>query len=73
MERGEGGSERRREGATDRGRGTERSEGGREIGRVGNFKGCTLMRTLANKQYALHKTTHNAALALDIGYSLSDG
>ena len=39
--------------------------GGREIGREGNFKGCTLMRTLANIQYALHITTHNAALALE--------
>ena len=37
-------------------------EGGREIGREGNFKGCTLMMTLANIQYTLHKTTHNAAL-----------
>ena len=65
-ERGEGGSERRRrEGATERGRGTGRSVGGREIGREGNFKGCTLMRTLANIQYTLHKTMHKAALALE--------
>ena len=60
----EGGSERRREGATGRGRGTGRSVGGREIRRVGNFKGCILMRTLplANIQYNLLKTTNNAAL-----------
>ena len=57
-ERGEEGNERRREGAG-------RSVGGREIGREGNFKGCTLMRTLANIQYTLHKTTHSAALALE--------
>ena len=31
----------------------------------GNFKGCTLMRTLANIQYVLHKTTHNADLAIE--------
>ena len=64
-ERGEGGSERRREGATERGRSTGRSGGRREIGREGNFKGCTLMRTLANIQYTLLKTTHNTALALE--------
>ena len=50
-ERREGGSEQRREGATERVRGTWRSVRGREIGREGNFKGCTLMRTLANMQY----------------------
>ena len=64
-ERGEGGSERRKEGATDRGRGTGRSVGGREIEREGNFKGRTLIRTLANTKYAFHTTTHNADLALD--------
>ena len=64
-ELGEGGRVRRREGATERGRGTGRSGGGREIGTEGNFHGCTLMRTLANIQYTLHKTTHNAALAVE--------
>ena len=63
MEREEGGSERRREGTTERGRGTGRSEGGKEIGREVNFKGCTLVWTLINIQYTLLKTTHNAALA----------
>ena len=29
----------------------------------GNFKGGLLRRTLANIQYAVHKTTHNPALA----------
>ena len=61
-ERGEGESERRREGATERGRGTGRSVRVREIGREGNVKGCTLVRTLANIRYTLHKTTHNTAL-----------
>ena len=64
-ERGEGRSERRREGATGRGRCTWRSVRGREIGKKEHFKGCTLMRTLANIHYTLHKTTHNADLALD--------
>ena len=41
-----------------------RSVGGREIGRDGNFKGCTLWRTLTSIQYTAHKTTHNAALAI---------
>ena len=36
-----------------------------ESGREGNFKGCTLMRILANIQYTVHKTTHNAALVLE--------
>ena len=35
-----------------------------EIGE-GNFKGGTLRRTLANIQNTMHKTTHNAALALE--------
>ena len=39
--------------------------GGRDIEREGNFKGCTLMRTLTNVQNTLHKATHNAALALE--------
>ena len=63
MEREEGGSERRREGTPERGRGTGRSEGGKEIGMEVNFKGCTLVWTLTNIQYTLLKTTHNAALA----------
>ena len=68
------------DGARERGEGRKRAEdggcygpreryreerGGREIWREGNFKGCTLMKTLANIQYALLKTTHNAALALE--------
>ena len=36
-----------------------------EEGKEGNFRGCTMIRTPANIQHALHKTTHNAALALD--------
>ena len=64
-ERGEGGRERGREGATERGRGSGRSVGGRMIWREGNFKGCTLMRTLTNIQYTLHKTTQNAVHALE--------
>ena len=59
-ERGEGGSERRRDGATERG---EVQVGGREIEREGNFKGCTQMRTLTNIQYTLYKTTHNTVIA----------
>ena len=39
--------------------------GGKDIEREGNFKICTLMRTLTNIQYTLHKTTHNATLDLD--------
>ena len=42
---GQGGSGRREEGATERGR-EGRSVGGREIGSEGNFKGGTLRRTL---------------------------
>ena len=41
-----------------------RSMGGRDIGREENFKGCTLMRTLARIEYTAHKTTHNTALAI---------
>ena len=47
------------------GRGTGRSMGGRKEDREGNFKGCTLMMTLANMQFTLHKITHNAVLALE--------
>ena len=62
----EEGSGIEKEGAKKRGRGTGRSVGGRGIEREVNFKGCTLMRTLANIQYTLHKTnTHNADLALE--------
>ena len=53
------------EGATEGGRGTRRSVGGREIEREGNFKGCTPMRTLTNIQYTLHKSTHNAAFVIE--------
>ena len=57
-EREEGGSERRREGA--------RKGGSKEgYSREGNFKEGTLRRTLASIQYTAHKTTHNAALALE--------
>ena len=38
-ETGEGGSDRRREGSTERGRGTGRSVGERELGREGTSKG----------------------------------
>ena len=41
------------------------SEEEREQGREGNVMGGTLMRTLASIQYTAHKTTHNAALALE--------
>ena len=64
--RGEGGSERRREGATEGGRGAIKggpSEKGRQGGRETSRE--VSWRTLANIQYTVHKTTHNAALALE--------
>ena len=59
-ERGQGGSERREEGATERGRG-EREERGRrrEIGRVENFNGGTLRRTLASIYYTAVSERNN--------------
>ena len=44
-----------------------RSVAGREIGREGNFEGCTLMRTLTNIQtvHIAQSYTHNAALDLE--------
>ena len=52
----------------------QHSEGG-ELGRngaaeqemEGDFKGGLLRRTLASIQYAVHKTTHNSAIALNVG------
>ena len=60
----EGGSEEEREG-DEQGRSEGGREGAREQGREGNFKGGTPMSTLASIQYTAHKTTHNAALALE--------
>ena len=75
-ERREGGSERMRrergrEGAIGRGRGARREQGRSEGGSEewskggGNFKEGTLPRTTARMQCKMHKTTHNAALALE--------
>ena len=50
-ERGEGGSERRKEEQRSEGEEKGRSLGGREIGMEGNYKGGTLRRTLASIQY----------------------
>ena len=63
-ERGKEGKEEASEGGRERGA-RNRSGGGREIGREGNFKGCTLMRTMVTIQYTLPTTTHNVALALE--------
>ena len=57
MERGRG--VREEQGRSDRGS-EKGSKGGRET-----IKGGTLRRTLASIQYTAHKTTHNAALALE--------
>ena len=56
---------RAEEGGCNGARERYREERGRKGDREGNFKGCTMMRTLANTQYTLLKTTHNAALALE--------
>ena len=49
--RGEVGSERRREGATELGRGAREERGGKgDRGREGNFKGATLRNTQNNTQ-----------------------
>ena len=58
-----GGRKRTEEEGSEEGR--EQQSKGEERGREGNFKGGTLRRTLASIQYTAHKTTHNAALALD--------
>ena len=61
-ERGEEGSVRRREGATERGRGARE-----ERERKGDREGGKLQGTYPREdsdQYTAHKTTHDAALAI---------
>ena len=58
-EGGEGVSERTRDGATERGRGSKEERGGMEIGRDGNFKGGNLRRTLDNLQYTAVSAQNN--------------
>ena len=41
------------------------SKGGSEGGTERHVKGCPLRRTLASIQHTVHKTTHNAALAIE--------
>ena len=62
-ERVGGGSERRREGATERGRGTGMSVGGMEVGR--EHQGMYPDEDTGQCTVYLAQTTHNAALALE--------